>query len=214
MPVTGDMASSPPLEYLPPMHDILRDVPDLPALATLLDARSGPELRADIETRARADILRIWALAEHAAPLGLEHFVPAGRVAEPVHHAGWNSIPLFARWRRFEKRFARMADGVQTLVGYNEGVARSWMGPGYFVFRQSETDPHKARGAVYVDYLTVPDGKVPEGWPTVVENEKGLQRFVYSGTQDFMRAVSDRLSVGMPYKGETELPFPFVLVRL
>jgi hypothetical protein len=95
-----------------------------------------------------------------------------------------------------------MGESDDTLAGYNECEPRRLIGPGYFVLRRSVTPEHQARGAYYVDYLSVPDGPVPNRWPAVVPNEKGLQRFVYTGTQDFMRKVSSRISVGMPFKGD------------
>jgi hypothetical protein len=42
--------------------------------------------------------------------------------------------------------------------------------------------------------LSVPDGAVPDRWPAIKPNEQGLQRFIYAGTRDFMRKVSNRIS--------------------
>ena len=58
------------------------------------------------------------------------------------------------------------------------------------------------------------DTEVPAGWPPIKRNERGLQRFVYAGMVDFMRKVSDHVSIGRAYKGgERELPHTFVLCR-
>ena len=71
---------------------------------------------------------------------------------------------------------------------------------------------HLARRWV-VDYFKVPDGPVPASWPWVVPNWVGPQVLVYNGTRDFMRKVSEHVSVGKPWSRLGELPFCFVLVR-
>ena len=89
------------------------------------------------------------------------------------------------------------------------------VGPGYFVAMPSGTPEWAARGAVVVDYFQVPEdtAALPEHWPEVVPNSKGLSRFVYNGTRDFMRRVSKHVSIGAAYKGEKSLDHYFVLVR-
>ena len=69
------------------------------------------------------------------------------------------------------------------------------------------------RGSLVVDYHQVPDGKVPADWPKVVPNSVGLQMFVYKGTRDFMRRVSEGVTIGAAYKGEKALDHYFTLVR-
>ena len=69
------------------------------------------------------------------------------------------------------------------------------------------------RGPIVVDYFQVPQEAVVEGWPKVVENNVGLQVLVYNKTRDFMRKVSDRVSIGAAYKVEKALDHDFVLVR-
>ena len=162
-----------------------------------------------------AALRRMWELAGEAELITLEHFVPEGVPdGAPVHHAGRNSIPVLPPFRNFEKRFARMSAADRELVGYNRSAVESWAGPGFFVLREGDAQHHPERGSWLVDYLRVPDGAVPDGWPTVIPNERGLQRFVYAGTQDWMRKVNDAVSIGMPYKGDKCLNMPFVLVRL
>ena len=192
---------------------MLNRKPDLNTVTQTLDDRDPADLRREIERLDRAHLLQLWQLAEAAEPVEFDHFVPPEAADRPVVHAGRNSIPIFPAYRRFEKHFARMSPDSPTLVGFNEGAARSLIGPGYFVFRRSESDVERQRGAAYVDYLSLPESTVPAGWPPIVPNEKGFQKFVYSGTQDFMRRVSSHVSIGMPFKGQRQLPFPFVLVR-
>ena len=72
------------------------------------------------------------------------------------------------------------------------------------------------RGADVVDYYRVPHASVPAGWPKVRSNTTGFSRFVYGGTRDYLRRVSNHVSVGRPFKGDhpgDELDFSFVLCR-
>ncbi len=149
------------------------------------------------------------------AQLGLEHFVPAELPAlHPVHHRGKNTLPLPRKHRFFEKRFCRPQDGSRRLFGYNHAPSKGLVGPGYFVAHSTADQPAwTERGPVVVDYFQVPDGPVAAGWPKVVPNSSGLQRFVYAGTRDFMRRVSAHVSIGAAYKGEKPLDHYFVLVR-
>ena len=117
-------------------------------------------------------------------------------------HEGWNTLPLPSGIRTFQKRFCR-PDGDNTrLFGYNHGATMGLIGPGFFVAVLTEgNNDWMARGAVVIDYFQTPDGAVAEGWPNVIPNSKGLQRFVYYQTRDFMRRVSSHVTVGAAYKG-------------
>ena len=93
---------------------------------------------AEVHKLSAAHQRHLWELASTAPPLTLDDFVPAslGPKAEQVHH-GKNSIPVFSR---FEKCFCRGVDG-DMIYGYNEGVTRRLIGPGYFVLRTTEGNP-------------------------------------------------------------------------
>ena len=161
-----------------------------------------------------AELVRLWRLAASAPPLDDTHFVGGKGPLEPVIHDGWNSLPLPANSRRFQKIFARPDDGSRRLFGYNEGDARWLIGPGYFQLVPTADKPGwRERGAWVVDYYQVPDAPVPANWPGVVPNWWGVQLFVYNGTRDFMRRVSRHVCIGKPWAREIELPFCFVLVR-
>ncbi len=169
----------------------------------------------------------LWEVAADAPKIRLEHFVP--RATPPltaVHHPGRNTIPPFRRYQDFEKRFMKPAANATEVHGYNESAA--WfIRPGYFVAYETDAPRVSAedqarwasRGGVVIDYHLVPpaDAPVPEGWPKVIPNSQGLQRFVYHGTRDFMRKVSDHVSIGRASGGEgekdKELDFWFVLIR-
>jgi hypothetical protein len=158
----------------------------------------------------RAQQLKLYELAAASAPLSLADFVPPSVPdrTEVIHH-GRNSLPAF---RSFQKRFAR-ADAARCF-GYNEGATRRLIGPGYFVAHDTVGNPEwEARGAVVVDYFMVPDGPVPDGWPTVVPNSRGPQILVYHRTRDFMRRISGHVTIGKAFKGEKSMESFFTLVR-
>ena len=86
------------------------------------------------------------------------------------------------------------------------------LGPGYFVTKNTEGNAlWLARGAVVIDYFDLPQGDVPASWPGVKANREGPQRFVFHGTRDFMRKVSEHVSVGAAHKGECPMDHYFVL---
>lgn len=168
-----------------------------------------------IKTSSRAHQRMLWHKAAGATPLTLDDMVPSSvpDVTEVIHH-GRNSLPLPSAFKFFQKRMARPSEGDDVLFGYNEGKTRPWIGPGYFVLRQTEGNAQwMPRGALVVDYFSVPDSGVPSHWPRVVPNSKGLQMFVYDGTRDFLRRVSSHVVIGAAYKGETAIGQYFVLVR-
>src|SRR5262249_14884920 len=100
------------------------------------------------------------------------------------------------------------------LFGYNHGPSEKVIGPGYFVaYATRGRATWEARGAVVIDYFQVPDAAVAPGWPAVVANERGLQRFVYHHTRDFMRRVSAHVAIGAAFKEERPLDHYFVLCR-
>jgi len=155
---------------------------------------------------------RLYELAAASPPITLEHFVPQETPSlREVIHDGKNTLPVFTT---FQKRFCRPADGDGRVFGYNEGVTRSLLGPGFFVAHPTAGNPEwERRGAVVVDYYMVPDGEVAPSWPRVVPNSQGLQVLVYHQTRDFMRRVSKHVSIGAAYKGEKQLGAYFVLCR-
>ena len=197
------------------------------ALASLLDQNAPLEAVArhldGLDHQVRLDQCRslnrksqraLFNLAS-ADAVSLADLVPKGVApCTEVIQFGMNTLPLPTGLRKFEKRFCRPQDDTQRLFGFNEGSTRSLIGPGYFVAVPTLGNAQwQARGAVVVDYYQVPDGPVVDGWPAVVSNSRGLQMFVFAGTRDFMRRVSDWVTIGAAYKGEKALDHYFVLVR-
>jgi len=188
---------------------------DIEGIGGYLDALPHDERLQETRTLDRDAQRRLFVKASESPPIGLDHFVPAGRdVLEPVRHHGKNTLPLPGKHKRFAKVFCRPDDGTPRLFGYNDAPSRRLVGPGYFVGVSTIGHPRWfVRGAVVVDYFQVPDGRVPDGWPQVLRNAEGLQRFVYEGTRDYMRRVSKHVSIGAAYKGNTPLDHYFVLCR-
>ena len=188
-------------------------------IAAYLDDLAQEERSAQMLGLGRGAQRALWQRAASSEGLRADHFVPEDRAAlTPVHHRGRNTLPLPRKHQFFEKRFCRPSDepaaGAQRLFGYNESPSKKLIGPGYFVAVPTEPRPEwHERGALVVDYYQVPDASVAPGWPRVVPNSAGLQRFVYKGTRDFMRGVSRHVSIGAAYKGERALDHYFVLVR-
>ncbi len=181
----------------------------------LLDDTPPAEKRRQLEGLGRAAQRMLYEKAAGSEPITLDHFVPSGTPAlQPVIHAGRNTLPIPGGIRLFEKRFARHDESSAELVGYNQSPTGPYIGPGYFVAVPTAGRPHwESRGAVVIDYYRVPTTAVPTGWPPVVDNGVGLQRFVYRGTRDFMRKVSEDVSIGAAFRGERPLDMYFVLVR-
>jgi hypothetical protein len=156
----------------------------------------------------------LFRKAEAATPLTLDDFVPADRGPRtPVRHRGRNTLPFPARHKLFNKCFCRPDDESTRLFGYNDAPSQSWVGPGYFVAEPTVPADWQARGAIVVDYFRIPDGPVADGWPAIVPNSRGLQRFVYDRTRDFMRRVSRFVTIGAAFRVEKPLDHYFVLVR-
>jgi hypothetical protein len=197
------------------LRDLLRDDDArIGAVATYLDGLSHAERLAETRTLGRSEQRRLYRAAG-VGDLALDHFAGAGLAprTEVIHH-GRNTLPLPGPLKLFEKRFARPEGGGDRLFGYNQSPFLTVIGPGFFV--AVPTAGNKAweeRGPVVIDYFQIPDGAVPEGWPRVVPNTRGLQVFVYNRTRDFMRRVSAHVTIGAAYKEETPLDHYFILCK-
>jgi hypothetical protein len=182
-------------------------------IAAHLDRLEGADRWAQVRVLGRDQQRALYRKAE-GGPIGLDHFVGDAAARVEVIHDGINTLPAPPPLRRFQKRFCR-PDSDDTLYGYNEGPTRRLIGPGYFV---ATTTAHQypqwtAHGGVVVDYHRVPDSAVPEGWPPVIPNSRGLQRFVYHQTRDFIRGVSTHVSIGAAFKRDKPLDHYFILCR-
>jgi hypothetical protein len=191
------------------------DTQTIQDIGAYLDGLSSSDRLAETRTLSRKVQRLLYEKAADAAPLTIDYFVPSTQSDRaPVIHDGWNTLPLPSGIRIFQKRFCRPDEDNSRLFGYNHGATMGLIGPGFFVAVPTTGNKEwEARGAVVIDYFQVPDGEVSEGWPNVVPNSKGLQRFVYYQTRDFMRRVSIHVSVGAAYKVEKFMGQYFMLCR-
>ena len=191
------------------LQTLVRQGAPIGEIADHLDALDADTRRAEVQGLGGRDQRSLFEAAAASPPLDLTYFVPAdvGDLTEVIH-AGRNSLPAF---KLFEKRWCRPAGDEKRLFGYNEGPTRPLIGPGYFVAH--ETDAGDPRGAVVVDYYLVPDGDVAPGWPKVKANHQGLQILVYHQTRDYMRRVSEHVSIGQAHKRERQIIGTFILSR-
>jgi len=190
---------------------MLRSGAKIQEIAAHLDGLDAGARLVEVRAVGRGDQEILYERADDAPTITREHFVgkEIPPLQEVIHH-GKNSQPAF---RNFEKRFCRPEDGSERLFGFNEGPTRGLIGPGYFVARDTEGGGNDPRGAVVVDYYTVPDGRVVSSWPEVRPNSSGLQRFVFDRTRDYMRRASSHVSIGKAIKEEQRTMGYFVLCR-
>ncbi len=191
--------------------DLTRDTTPIEPIAAHLDSLTQTERLREMYALASADQARLFEKADDSNRLDLDYFVPPSTPSgREVIHYGKNSQPAL---RMFQKRWCRPVDGGDRLWGYNETTVRPLIGPGYFVAEETANGGSDPRGAVVVDYFQVPDGPVPEGWPHVKPNSRGLQMFVFDKMRDYMRRVSNHVSIGVAYRKESRVMGYFVICR-
>ncbi|HMJ56465.1 MAG TPA: hypothetical protein VK540_30570 [Polyangiaceae bacterium] len=191
------------------------DAAGVDAVAAFLDGLTHEARLAETRALGRDAQRQLYRKAAAAKPLALIDFVPqtVGNRVEVIHH-GRNTLPLPGSLRHFQKRFSRPDASETQLYGYNASPFLTTVGPGFFVAVLTAGRPDwEARGAVVIDYFQIPDGPVPAGWPAVIPNTQGLQRFVYHRTRDFMRRVSTHVTIGAAFKEEKSLDHYFILCR-
>jgi hypothetical protein len=186
---------------------------DIAEIAAYLDGLDGAGRWNQVRRLGR-DQQRILYDKAGGTALDLAHFVGDAGARVEVIHDGVNTLPA-PPLRRFQKRFCRPDDtGDARLFGYNEGPTRRLLGPGYFVATPTDHHPEwSAYGSVVIDYYHVPDADVVQGWPPVVPNSHGLQRFAFHQTRDFIRGVSANVSIGAAFRRDKPLDHYFVLCR-
>jgi hypothetical protein len=184
------------------IHQMLQPTITPVALAGALDELPDVErVNAVVDLR-RKELAALFEAAAGNRPLALTDLVPA--TVPPltaVIHAGKNSLPMFTR---FEKRFCRPPGGDE-LWGFNEQDLRAITGPGYFVVHQEDQQ-------LIVDYRRLPP-EAPPGWPRIIPNSARLSRFIYNGTIDVLRRVSEGVVIGRAYRAGKPMDAWFALVR-
>ena len=179
---------------------------DIEKLAELLDGL-GHEGR--VHTMRGWDKKKMAAIFDACAgrSISIEQVVPSsiGADVEVIHDLR-NTLPLFSD---AQKRFARTAD--EAIGGYNRqhGIARV-SEPGYFTVRAGEGEH---ANELVIDYGKVPSSK-PASWPAIESNDQGfLNGIVWGGMVDYLRRVSQHVSIGAATKGGKPIGQYFALVR-
>ena len=95
------------------------------------------------------------------------------------------------------------------LWGYNDTSIRPVIGPGYYVVHDTPGITARRVGLRLHPAADLPSA----GWPEIRSNERGLSRFIYNGTVDYMRRVSPTCSSARRPATASELGNYFVLVR-
>lgn len=191
------------------LRDLLSsDGPDIKAVEEYLNSLGSEERVREVRTLERAHQKLLYDTAEGHKPISLDHIVAKQQPAmSEVVHYGKNSLGAFTH---FAKVFVRSEDAANgELWGYNRGsgFVETVVGPGYFV-----TYPHEVDGELLVDYLRVPPSK-PDHWPKILSNSARLSMFVYNGTQDILRGVSEHVSIGRATRRGKPMSAWFVLCR-
>jgi len=186
---------------------------DIEGVAHQLDAMREDQRVAFVRALHKGDMMRLWD-ACRGRVVSAADFVPdeLGSRAE-VLHQGKNSLPLFSR---FQKRFAK-GDRPEVVYGYNHNDF-NWTtaGPGYFIGHiEVRARAGEQQDVFALDYYEVPPAgaALPLGWPKVRRNEIGLQCFIYARMVDYMRKVSEGLTIGRAWKYGRGTSNYFVLAR-
>lgn len=182
---------------------------DPQALAAFLDGLDTAGRVREVRALSRKALGELYERCKSAPPATLEEFLPSSvPTGQAVHFAGLNNLPLF---RIFEKRFVRTESGA--IIGYNHQTMAPVTGPGYFTVVMGAPP---LQGEVLIDYtkLPSPNEKLPEGWPAIKPNDRGLSNFVYKGMQDYMRRVSRDVFIGHATRNGESMPNYFVLARM
>lgn len=177
----------------------------LAELTAHLDGLSHDERIVQTVAINSAEQQKLWAVAENSKPLNFDYLVPPDEKALAPHpFEGKNSLPLFTR---FQKVF--YYDSQRLMCGYNNQDLMWFTGPGYYVVGMNP----KNKNEVQVDYTRIPTER-PAGWPPIKSNDVFPSMFIYGGTKDNLRWVSQDVLIGRAFKqGEKPMPNWFVLCR-
>lgn len=142
-------------------------------------------------------------------PISPDLLVPpsVGNDVEVIHDLR-NTLPMFSN---AQKRFARLEGDEASMGGWNRqhGIARV-SEPGYFTVRAGEGEH---ANELVIDYGTVPKSK-PDVWPAIEPNDSGiLNGLVWEGMVDYLRRVSEHVSIGRATKKGKPIGQYFALVR-
>lgn len=109
----------------------------------------------------------------------------------------------------FQKRFVKLEGEDFPIGGYNKQSMQAFTGPGYFCASKGEGE-HE--GELVFDYTKVPKNK-PASWPEIQKNEGGIAGIVNGGMVDYLRGISNHVSIGVAFKDGKPRHQWFTLVR-
>lgn len=182
---------------------------DIEKLAEILDGL-GHEGR--VHTMGTWNKKRMAAIFEACAgrSITLDHVVPAsvGPNVEVIHDLK-NNLPVFSN---AQKRFCKLEGEDFPVGGYNKqfGIAAA-SEPGYFTVREGDGDH---ANELIIDYGHVPKASKPASWPAIERNDQGiLNGLVWGGMVDYLRRISQHVSIGMATKNGKPINQYFALVR-
>ncbi len=189
-------------------EELKKGAASMDGLAAWLDGLDHETRVQEVRALGPAAQKTLWELTKNEKARIDEMVTPDTAPLKPVRHYGRNTLPVF---KIFEKHFCRPSADIteNVLWGFNEGSTRAFVGPGYFVCRETGNDE---RGAVVIDYTLIPPGK-PESWPEITPNEKFPSNLVYAGMHDFMRRVSTHVTIGRAWRKGKRTDNYFMLCR-
>lgn len=180
---------------------------DLPRLAHILDGLGHEGRYHTIRTWTKRHHQRLFEAAKGFRPLDLDFLVPSsvGPLVEVIHD-GHNTLPMFTL---FQKRFVKLEGEDFPIAGYNHQAMQAFTGPGYFGVTKGEGE-HE--GELVFDYSKIPRKK-PEHWPPIQSNDGLISGIVNGGMVDYLRGISNHVSIGVAYKNGKHRGQWFALVR-
>lgn len=190
------------------IHELLKPPINLEEVSAFLEGLTHRNRVSACRSISGKEQSALFDAAEGHSKITVDDFVPPD--LEPLRqviHWGRNSLPAFTL---FQKRFCHPDDSTARdngeLWGLNHQTMSRFTGPGYFVAHDIEN------GEVLIDYTQVPPHGA-KGWPDVLPNTAKLGRFIYNGTQDTMRGVSEHVTIGRAARDGEWMPNWFVLCR-
>ena len=187
-----------------------RDDRTVERITEALDAMSPRGRLLVLQGLSKKSMVELWKLYDDVSPVSADFFVPSGtdELTEVIHH-GKNSLPAH---NFFQKRFCKGDDETGELWGYNHQSLAWATGPGYYVAHDTAEDDKDRLSPYVIDYTRIPPKK-PDSWPEILPQKARLGRFVYAGMKDYMRGVSEHMSIGKAVRGGQETENYFVLCR-
>lgn len=184
---------------------------DIKALAIYLDHLEQNQRIHEVTSLNANQQKLLWNAALGGDRLSMDFFVPLNKKAgEQVIHWGQNSLPFATK---FQKVMCRTSNPSKH-AGYNVSPLAWLVGNGFFVTRET-TDSDFDNHGIVVDYTQVPtEGSA--SWPEIKPCGKDRLGIIpYAGNHDFMRKVSNHVSIGRAKKAKSQTWMPnwFVLCR-